>query len=62
MTTQEVNKLKVGQYVSYLGTRVMVRAVRSNGIIVDYWGKGLQEGKYIVHRVSARYLETVDKQ
>jgi hypothetical protein len=60
MKVSEASALKIGQYVDYLGTRAMVRGVKSNGVIVDYWGKGLQEGKCIVRRVSARYLETVE--
>jgi hypothetical protein len=59
MTTQEAKSLKPGQYVDYLGTKAMVRGVRKNGVIVEFWGNGLQEDKYIVRRVSATYLKAL---
>lgn len=59
MTTQEAKSLKPGQYVDYLGTKAMVRGVRKNGVIVDYWGSGLKEGRCVVRRVSASYLKTL---
>ena len=59
MTITEAKSLKLGQYVDYLGTRAMVRYVRSNGVTVDFWGSGLQEGKCVVRRVAARFLKVL---
>jgi hypothetical protein len=59
MTTTEAKNLKPGQYVDYLGAKAMVRSVRSNGVVIDYWGRGLQEGKCVVRRVSASYLKAL---
>jgi hypothetical protein len=59
MTQQEAKNLKPGQYVGYLGDRAMVRGVRKNGVIIDYWGRGLKEGKCVVRRVAASCLKAL---
>lgn len=59
MTSQEAKNLKPGQYVDYLGIRAMVRGVRKNGVVIDFWGRGLQEGKVVVRRVAASNLKAL---
>ena len=57
MTTAQAKNLKPGQYVRYCGVKAMVRFIRPNGVTVDFWGSGLQEGRCVVRRVSASTLE-----
>lgn len=59
MTSHEARSLKPGQYVDYLGIRAMVRGVRKNGVMIDFWGRGLQEGCVLVRRVAASNLKAL---
>lgn len=52
---------KPGDKVTYLDNiEATVRGVRSNGVIIEYWGSGYQRDKLKVERVAARYL-TIDE-
>ncbi len=58
ITQEQAKGLKPGQYVMLHGIdRAMVLGVRSNGVIVSYWGRGLKEGRSLTRRVAARHLE-----
>lgn len=49
--------LKPGDKVFFLDDiPATVRSVRSNGIIIDYWGLGFRRDQNIIERVSIRTL------
>lgn len=61
MTTTEARNLIPGTYVNYMGIRAMVLAVKTNGINITFWGKGLQEGKSVTRTVAACYIDKENK-
>lgn len=52
----ETINLKSGDIVDYLGIRATVQFVRKNGVTIGFWGRGLQEGRFVVRRVSSRFI------
>ena len=50
--------MNVGDRVFYLGEfKADIVGIRSNGIIIEFWGRGLQDGQLLRRRVAAKYLE-----
>jgi hypothetical protein len=53
----KASELKSGDKVFYLDDiPATVRSVRSNGIVIDYWGLGFRRDQNIIERVSVRTL------
>lgn len=52
------NKFNSGDKVWLGSTGIPATVVRSasNGVIVEYWGRGLRDGQLCIRRVSAKYL------
>jgi len=50
----------VGAWVSYAGTKAQIMGYRKNGVLIGYWGVGLQSGEFVRRRVSITNLQTLD--